>query len=752
MRNTVSVERLTGAGLLCCGLFPPAAFADAPAPKTVRDLPLLYEDDFDAPALDRWAPTDSGAWAFTQDGDRRVYALAKKSTYRPKVRSPYGVSLLKDVIVGDFVLDAWLRSTTPDYGHRDMCVVFGHQDAEHFYYAHFGLKADAHSNTIMIVDGKPRTSIAKTRTDGTPWTEGYHHVRIARDTTSGSIEVYFDDMSKPVMTAEDRTFTWGRVGVGSFDDIGNVDRVVLWGRSIHSKTASQLLTSYKRIHQDAFRQILEGDADAAIEDLRRILEAAPHDAESHYMLTAAFARLGRLDEAVAHMRHALEAGLAPGRFAAGLHNGLEPLADHPAMQELLDEFKHRLVHGPMLGGLTPERVQVWVRTAGPAEVQLVVSPSPEFGKFMRSESVQTAESTDFTTTLSADGLKPDTTYHYRVRVNGSEDSPEDGAWTFHTPRPGDQRGKLRIAFGGGAGYVPPHERMWDTIATFKPGALLMLGDNVYIDDPTRPAMQRYCYHRRQSRPEWRRLVASTPVYAIYDDHDFGTNDCSGGPEIDEPAWKRTAWKIFRDNWVNPAYGGGEPRPGCWFDAHVGNVHLILIDGRYYRTPPGYAAGPPSMIGPVQKRWLIETLESSTGTFKLFCSPVAWTFEAKGDSPDTWNGFRDERGEIFGLIAEKRINGVVLVSADRHRSDLWKIEPGAGYTLHEFSSSRLTNQHVHPTMEAAEFSYNDKQSFGLIDIDTAVSDPTVTYRILTIDGEEVHAFTRKLSELSHASAR
>lgn len=39
-------------------------------------------------------------------------------------------------------------------------------------------------------------------------------------------------MTKPSMTAEDKTFRWGRIGVGSFDDIGNVDRVILWGRKI----------------------------------------------------------------------------------------------------------------------------------------------------------------------------------------------------------------------------------------------------------------------------------------------------------------------------------------------------------------------------------------------------------------------------------------------------------------------------------------------------------------------------------------
>ena len=33
----------------------------------------------------------------------------------------------------------------------------------------------------------------------------------------GTIEVYFDDLKSPAMTATDKTFAWGRLGIGSFD-------------------------------------------------------------------------------------------------------------------------------------------------------------------------------------------------------------------------------------------------------------------------------------------------------------------------------------------------------------------------------------------------------------------------------------------------------------------------------------------------------------------------------------------------------
>jgi len=199
--------------------------------KKMGGMPLLFQDGFDSGDTSRWEPTDKTAWRLATDGDAKVLHLTKNSAYKAKVRSPNSVAWLKGVTVSDFVLDAWVKSLgKPKDGHRDLCFFWGRQDAEHFYYVHLGLKADPHSNSIFLVNGEPRVSIAKTRTDGTPWDTDYHHVRIVRDTKKGSIEIYFDDMIEPAMTAVDKTFAAGRVGIGSFDNTGYFDEVTLWGR------------------------------------------------------------------------------------------------------------------------------------------------------------------------------------------------------------------------------------------------------------------------------------------------------------------------------------------------------------------------------------------------------------------------------------------------------------------------------------------------------------------------------------------
>jgi len=172
----------------------------------------------------------------------------------------------------------------------------------------------------------------------------------------------------------------------------------------------------------------------------------------------------------------------------------------------------------------------------------------------------------------------------------------------------------------------------------------------------------------------------------------------------------------------------------------------MLDGRFYRTNPFQEN--PTMLGPAQKKWLLKGLKESTSVFKVIASPVPWVLGTKGEARDTWNGFRTERAEIFDFLAENNIDGVILLSADRHRSDAWKIERENGYALFEFTSSRLTNQHFHPLIDGALFGYNEKQSFGLLEFDTQAQDPTISYNIINIDNENINNITIKLSEISH----
>jgi len=200
-------------------------------PAAPSALPLVFEDSFDKGA-DRWAPTDAKAWRIVDEGGDKILSQFQGSDYKPEVRSPVNINWIEDLDVGDFTVEVKLRQTGKEYGHRDMCIFFGKQDPAHFYYVHIATKADDHANSIFIVNGEPRKSIATERTPGTDWATGFHNVRVTRNVESGEIAVYFDDMNKPIMKAIDKTFAHGPIGFGTFDDTGDVDDVKVWGKAV----------------------------------------------------------------------------------------------------------------------------------------------------------------------------------------------------------------------------------------------------------------------------------------------------------------------------------------------------------------------------------------------------------------------------------------------------------------------------------------------------------------------------------------
>jgi hypothetical protein len=207
-----------------------ARSADTPRAPVVKE-------DFEK-GMERWRTTDpdpkDGVWEVVElkDGGKTNHAMRVKgiSKYQPPHRSPHSIALLKDAKVGDFELTARVQNTNKSAGgHRDLCIFWGYQDPSHFYYVHFGAQADPHACQIFIVNEAPRTMITEKQAKGTPWTDGWHKVKVVRRLKDGTMEVYFDDMKTPLMTARDKTFGAGLVGIGTFDDHGNFDDIEVRG-------------------------------------------------------------------------------------------------------------------------------------------------------------------------------------------------------------------------------------------------------------------------------------------------------------------------------------------------------------------------------------------------------------------------------------------------------------------------------------------------------------------------------------------
>ena len=192
--------------------------------------PVIFTEDFEK-GHERWETTDAESWTHRKIDGNHVFGINRRSSkYRPKVRSPHHIALIKDVQVPDFVLTFRVKSTKDTGGHRDCCVFFDWQDPQNFYYVDLGARPDPHSGQIMIVKNAPRKALTKNK-NNTPWkNETWHNVKLVRDSKAGTITVYFDDMTKPHMQVTDKTFGKGRVGIGSFDDMNDFDNIKLRGK------------------------------------------------------------------------------------------------------------------------------------------------------------------------------------------------------------------------------------------------------------------------------------------------------------------------------------------------------------------------------------------------------------------------------------------------------------------------------------------------------------------------------------------
>ena len=211
------------------------------ATATAAELPvgykLLYEQNFATPAaLNDFVFTDPKGWRHSKTNGQGALELFAQNNYKPKHRSPVNFALLADKVFGDFILEVELLSTVKPYGHQDMCLFFGFQEPTKYYYNHIAVAADANAHNIFLVNEAPRKNFAKETTKGITWGQNvWHKIRLERSTADGSIRTYFDDFTKPLMIAEDKTFTRGHLGFGSFDDLGKITNIKIWGPAVETK-------------------------------------------------------------------------------------------------------------------------------------------------------------------------------------------------------------------------------------------------------------------------------------------------------------------------------------------------------------------------------------------------------------------------------------------------------------------------------------------------------------------------------------
>ena len=370
----------------------------------------------------------------------------------------------------------------------------------------------------------------------------------------------------------------------------------------------------------------------------------------------------------------------------------------------------RIISGPLVGHTTTTSARIWIETDAAAKVRIDywVEPRIMFHRTFREPMIRgsaegtTESTTPYTCAIELSGLPPGRLVYYDVNVDGKLVRPQT-VQVFPLMPPesiseteSDRITEFTVAFG--SCNLParvPVQSIWSQVARFRPAAFLFIGDNNYMpgkaegyDLPeagVREIMS--LYHRRfRQVPGLRDIVATTPSYGIWDDHDYGPNNSDRTFK-----WRDLAIETFRRYWPNP-YAESSGVPGVFHRFRIADVEFFMLDNRSHRDP-NEAEDRSTMFGEGQIQWLKAKLKSSTATFKVIASGGTAVVDGTGE---TWANFGDERDGFIAWLFAENITGVFFLAGDWHVGGLHRLyRPGFGYPLYELMSSNLAVRRSNP---------------------------------------------------------
>jgi alkaline phosphatase D len=449
-----------------------------------------------------------------------------------------------------------------------------------------------------------------------------------------------------------------------------------------------------------------------------------------------------------------------------------------------------LTHGVASGDVTATSAVVWGRCDGPAalRVRLRAADGAE-----RSAEALGAADHDFTAKVRFDALAPDTAYHYEAAC-ARDGAPQTGpavSGEVRTAPASDTARAVRFAWSGdvggqnvcrdkGEGYT-----VFDRVGEQHPEFFLGLGDMVYADDPCRPVgryrnaqvpgppasldLAGFWSHWRYNweDPHLRRLLASTPYYGVWDDHEIA-NDA--GPMDDESprAPGRHLLPLALHAYVDyqPMTVGDDHR--LYRSIRWGkHVELFLLDTRQYRDSRNAIddpAHPKTMLGAAQRQWFLDAVERSDATWKIVVSSVPLSIPTgsyKG-ARDGWangddrTGFENEALAILRSLHEHKVRNQLWITTDVHFTTGFRYTPFAddpGFVVYEITTGPLNagvlprydlDATLHPErlflfgppdpLKVA--SYDEAKhwfNFGVVDV---AADGALVVTIVTAKGEKV----------------
>ena len=378
-----------------------------------------------------------------------------------------------------------------------------------------------------------------------------------------------------------------------------------------------------------------------------------------------------------------------------------------------------VTHGVVVGDVTADSAVVWTR--GDREGTLKVHLSG--GKHHGAARLETHAGDDYTGQVVLTGLRPDTTYRYRI---GSERG------SFHTAPAVDDAEPVRLAFGGDvAGQNVCRDAqegfpIFDTIRAERPDVFVGLGDMIYADNACNalglygnvqvpgpgPAADLVTFwaHWRYNRADEasQRLLASTSYVGVWDDHevvnDFGplSDTRSAPPYTPGVHLLPIGLDAFLD-YTPIAVAPNTPKRLYRSLRWGKHLELFVLDNRQYRDANIASDSPDrpkTMLGREQLTWLKESLAASDATWKVIVSSVPMSiptgFPAAGGR-DGWanfdqtTGFEQELLDILRFMEGRGILNTLWITTDVHFAEAFAYRPfpaNAAFVVHELASGPL----------------------------------------------------------------
>lgn len=417
--------------------------------------------------------------------------------------------------------------------------------------------------------------------------------------------------------------------------------------------------------------------------------------------------------------------------------------------------------GPVLGSVTQTGARVWVHVAdiakqpGGRTMLTLLVDDPQATDRRGFEAEATVDSGG-SAMFRLEGLRPGVETAYRV-VSARDGVRLAGGRVRTLPLRVPQS---RFAFGASAETDDSTARAWRAIESEHPDALVLLGDAPSIGS-TSLATQRERHLAFAQFPAFASLVATTPLYSVWDDRDFGAG------KADEPtAGKSNSRRAFMECRPNPSFG--EAASGMFTSFRHGEVEVFLLDTRWFAGTEPSKQDPTkkTLLGEQQWRWLENGLSRSKAAFKVVACGMSWNGLVEAGKSEPWAAYPHEFTRFVRLVASTRASGVVLVSGDSRRSRVVRHATAAvaGYDLMEFVTGPLdartgaeTPLRSPATEEGAiaceaVFDKAAPNAFLLLDLDAStVERAALVATFIDADGTRLHTMELSGASLGRRSA-